>query len=119
VGAFLLSIFSAEALSWAGFVILGFALVGEVAVILIPPKWERLQKELAFAFAVFAAGGYALERVGDEAIMTALQQRADSAESTLKKIGGPRDITANERSGLVNCLTNRLIKGSFMSILVG
>jgi len=53
MGAFLLSIFSAETLSWVGFVILGFALVGEVAVILIPSKWERLHKELAFAFAVF------------------------------------------------------------------
>jgi hypothetical protein len=111
MGAFLLSIFSAETLSWAGFVILGFALVGEVAVILIPPKWERLHKELAFAFAVFAAGGYAIERVGDEAIMSALQQRADSAEASLKQINGPRDITASERSSLVNCLKNSPNKG--------
>ena len=111
MGAFLLSKFSAETLSWAGFAILGFALVGEVGVILIPPKWEKLHKELAFGFAVLAAGGYALERVGDEAIMTALQQRADAAEASLKQIEAPRDITESEHNSLVNCLKNSPQKG--------
>src|SRR5271154_2724010 len=111
MGHFLLSIASAETISWVGFVALGLALVGEVAVILIPPKWERLHKELAFGFAVLAAGGYAVERVGDEAIMAALQHRADSAEASLKQIEGPRDITASEHSSPVKCLKNSPHKG--------
>lgn len=111
MGTFLLSIFSAEALSWIGFVTLGAALVGEVAVILIPPKWERLHKELAFGFAVLAAAGYAVERLGDETIMAALQHRADAAEASLKQIAGPRDITIAEHASLVNCLKSSPHKG--------
>jgi hypothetical protein len=109
---FLLSIFSAETLSWIGFVTLGAALVGEVAVILIPPKWETLHKELAFGFAVLAAAGYAVERMGDEAIMTALQHRADTAEASLKKIEGPRYITNTEHTSLVNCPKDSPHKGA-------
>jgi hypothetical protein len=111
MGHFLLSIASAETISWIGFVILGLALVGEVGVILIPPKWEKLHKELAFGFAVLAAGGYAIERVGDEAIMSALQTRADAAEASLKQIEGPRDITNKEHTSLVDCLKAAPHKG--------
>jgi hypothetical protein len=58
MGAFLLSYFSAETLSWAGFVVLVIALVGEagIALIAIISSWEALHKELAFVFAIVAAG---------------------------------------------------------------
>jgi len=105
LGHFLLSIASAETISWIGFVTLGLALVGEVAVILIPPKWERLHKELAFGFAVLAAGGYAVERVGDEAIMAALQHRADVAETSLKKLTADRVPTADQIGAIVKKLS--------------
>jgi hypothetical protein len=85
MGAFLLSIASPESLSWIGFVVLAAALVGEAAVCIIPKKWETLHRELVFAFAVLAAGGYAVERVGDDAIIHALESRAASAEKELAK----------------------------------
>jgi hypothetical protein len=108
---FLLSITSAETVSWIGFVALAAALLGEVAVILIPAKWERLHKELAFGFAMLAAAGYSLERIGDDAVLAALQHRASTAEIELKKIEGPRDITPSERESLVNCLKRAPYKG--------
>ena len=104
MGHFLLSIASAETISWIGFITLGLALVGEVGVILIPPKWEKLHKELAFGFAVLAAGGYAVERVGDEAIMTALQQRADVAETSLRKLTADRIPTTDQVGAIVKTL---------------
>lgn len=76
MGSFLLSVFSAEALSWAGFVVLIVALLGEAGIWLIPKKWEMLHAELAFALAIVAAGGYAIERVGDDAIIEALKKQS-------------------------------------------
>jgi hypothetical protein len=89
MGSFLLSIASPETLSWAGFVVLAIALVGEAAVCIIPPKWETLHRELAFAFAILAAGAYAVERVGDDAIIDALKVRATTAESNAAKLKAP------------------------------
>lgn len=111
MGGFLLSIASPETLSFVGFVTLAAAMLGEVAVIIIPAKLERLHKELAFGFAVLAAAGYAIERIGDDAIVSALQQRAGAAEDSLKQITGPRDITVTEHAKLVNCLRMAPSKG--------
>lgn len=83
MGTFLLSIASPELLSWTGFVVLAIALIGEVAVCVIPKKWEVVHREAAFAFAVLAAAGYAVERVGDDAIIDALKSRATTANQRL------------------------------------
>jgi hypothetical protein len=102
VDHFLLSIFSAETLSWTGFEILGFALVGEVAVFFISS--EKLHKELAFGFAVLAAVGYLIERIGDDAIIEALVERASIAETGLKAVTTPRVITPDQHAKIVLCL---------------
>ena len=104
MGNFLLSIFSAEILSWTGFVVLGMALVGEAGVAIIPTKWEKLHKELAFGFAVLAAAGYAVERVGDEAIIDALKGRAATAEASLKKLTSDRELTDEQIAVIANKL---------------
>jgi hypothetical protein len=111
MGALLLSIASPETISWAGFVMLIVALMGEAFVFFIPPSREKLHKELAFGFAILAAAGVAVETIGNDAIVEALQHRADAAETSLKQINGPRDITASEHSSLVNCLKNSPNKG--------
>jgi hypothetical protein len=104
VGGFLLSIASPELIGWTGFVILGAALVGEAALGIIPTKWEAVHKELAFIFAVLAAGGYALERLGDDAVVTALEHRATTAEGELSRIQTPRKIDDQQYVTLVECL---------------
>jgi hypothetical protein len=111
MSAWLLSLAPAETISWAGFIVLIIALLGEVAVFLIPASREILHKELAFGFAILAAAGVAIETIGQDAVVEKLQHRADSAEASLNQINGPRDITASEHSGLVNCLKNSPNKG--------
>ena len=69
--------------------ILATALVGEAAVWLFPKKLEAMA---AFVFGVLAAGGYAIERVGDDAIIDALKNRAKVAEGTLSKLTSDRVI---------------------------
>jgi hypothetical protein len=90
----LLSFASPESLSWTGFAMLAIALAGEVGVFVTPAKWERLHRELAFGFAVLAAVGYMIERVGDDAMLEALNSRATTAESELKKIS-PRRLVGD------------------------
>jgi len=68
MGPLLLSMFSPESLSWGGFVILILAMLGEVGVYVIPPRWEALHGAAVFGFAALAVAGYAIERVGDDAI---------------------------------------------------
>lgn len=109
MASWLLSLFSAETISWSGFVVLIIALLGEVAVFLIPS--EKLHKELAFGFAILAAAGVAIETIGNDAIVTELQHRASSAEASLKKIEGPRDITETQHASLVECLKKSSQKG--------
>ncbi len=91
MGEFLLSIASPELLSWGGFVALVIALIGEAGIWLIPKKWERLHAEVALA--VLAAIGYAVERLGDDAIIDALKNRASIAESQLANLKKPRTFT--------------------------
>jgi hypothetical protein len=113
MGNLLLSYFSAATLSWAGFIVLVIALVGEagIALIAIVSTGETIHKELAFVFAIVAAAGYAVERVGDDAIIKALENRAEAAEGELKKIEGPRNITEAEHSKLASCLKAAPTKG--------
>jgi hypothetical protein len=54
---------------------------------------------------------YAIERVGDDAVVNSLEKRAVAAEGELKKIEGPRTITASEHAKLVDCLKNAPAKG--------
>ncbi len=51
------------------------ALVGEAgaALVAIVSKGEKLHKELTFILALVAAGGYAIERIGDDVILEALK----------------------------------------------
>jgi hypothetical protein len=93
MGNFLLSIASAETLSWIGFVVLGAALLGEAAVAIIPARWETLHKELAFGFAILAAGGYAVERLGDDTIVHGLDARATKAETEVTRLRAARTLT--------------------------
>jgi hypothetical protein len=80
MGDFLLSIASPDSLSWTGFVVLAIALLGEAAIFIIP---ENFHGGFAFAFAVLAAGGYAVERVGDDAIIDGLKVRITTDEKTI------------------------------------
>jgi hypothetical protein len=95
MGDFLLSVASPETLSWMGFMVLAAALVGEAAVAIIPARWELLHKELAFGFAVLAASGYAVERLGDDAILRGLEARAAAAEQQLKTFVA-RDLSVEQ-----------------------
>jgi hypothetical protein len=81
----LLSSLSAETLSWAGFAVLGIALVGEagVALLALISKWEIAHKELAFVLAILAAAGYAVERVGDDAIIAGLKSQVATDGETI------------------------------------
>jgi hypothetical protein len=101
VREFLLSIASPQAVSWAGFIILGIALVGEAGLGVVPIKWERLHKELAFVFAVLAAGGYAIERIGDDAVLGKITQKADQAELALQKFREPRSISQDAAAKII------------------
>jgi hypothetical protein len=56
---------------------------GEVAVWLLHEA-SVSHENLAFAFAALAVAGYAIERVGDDAIVKALEGRATTAEHELK-----------------------------------
>jgi hypothetical protein len=104
MGTFLLSITSAESLSWIGFVVLAIALIGEAGICVIPAKWEKMHRDGAFAFAILAAAGYAVERVGDDAILDALKMRATSAEDTLKKITADRSLTDEQVARMASML---------------
>jgi len=109
MGSLLLSYFSPESLSWAGFFVLVFALVGEAgaALVAIISKGEMFHKELAFVLAIVAAGAYAIERVGDDAIISTLE----AARDELKTLESPRTIKPEERAKIVRCLNAAPTKG--------
>jgi hypothetical protein len=92
MGNFLLSVASPDTLSWIGFVVLGLALVGEVGVNVIPSKFPAAHSAAAFGFAVLAAGGYAVERLGDDALIKGLETRATLAELEVEKMKHPRTV---------------------------
>ncbi len=81
MGAWLLSLAPAETIASAGFIVLIVALLGEVLVFFI--HRETLHKELAFGFAILASVGVAIETIGQDAVVKALQLRADVAEEKL------------------------------------
>jgi hypothetical protein len=64
-----LSLASPEMVSWAGFVMLAVALLGEVGVYFIHPKREALHGACVFGFAALAVIGYVVERIGDDAVL--------------------------------------------------
>jgi hypothetical protein len=104
MGSFLLSYLSPETLSWTGFIVLAIALVGEAGIALTTfSKEGRLHKELAFIFAIAAAAGYAIERVGDDAILNELRTRAAQAEQQLKKFF-PRDLTSPDQKFIADAV---------------
>jgi hypothetical protein len=92
MGPLLLSLLPPETLSWIGFVVLISAMLGEVAVNLIPARRRAFHVAAAFGFAALAVAGYSIERVGDDAITEALKNRATSAESALVKLKAPRTL---------------------------
>jgi hypothetical protein len=94
VGAFLLSVASPEKLSWIGFVVLIIAMVGEVGVCLIPSQWENFHRHMTFILLVLAAAGYSTERVGDDAIIAALERRASAAEAKI----APRKLVVTQQA---------------------
>jgi len=116
MGTFLLSVTSPESLSWIGFVVLAIALVGEAATCIIPAKWGTLHREAAFAFAILAAGGYAVERVGDDAIIDVLKDRTKTAEAVLAKIPKSRTLTTEQSNKLQAALKS--FSGEYMDVRI-
>src|SRR6185437_15527214 len=104
MGNFLLSITSPETLSWTGFIGLLIALVGEAAIYIVSKKWKLFHREAAFLFAILAAGSYAIERVGDDAIISGLKQHNERLGAQLKAIKKPRLLTFEQRENLVGKL---------------
>jgi hypothetical protein len=60
---------SPEAVSWIGFITFGIALIGAAGLFLLSDKLGKLHKSLGGGLAVLAACGYAIERIGDAAII--------------------------------------------------
>ena len=98
-----LSIASPEPISWAGFLLLVTALLGEVAVPTIPEKYLS-HKLLVVLFGGLAVIGYAIERIGDDEILSRLTVRAETAELELKTIKTPRTINDDQYAKFVACL---------------
>ena len=104
IPSFLLSIASPETISWAGFAVLIGAMVGEVGVCLIPPKWDNFHAHMTFVLLLLAAAGYSVERIGDDAIVSALEGRATAAESKITKMETMRWIDDAQYPTFVGCL---------------
>jgi hypothetical protein len=101
MGPWLLSHFSADSLSWSGFIVLIAAMLGEVAVWLVPEHGAS-HKHLAFGFAALAVAGYSVERVGDDAIVSALEARAAAAETSLRKITSDRVLSDDQLASIAD-----------------
>ena len=100
----LLSIWSPEHLTWVGFLLLAFGLLGEVGVFIIPTEKHSLHNALGFAFAAVVLVGYVVGHIGDDAISARFEARAIAAETELKKIKSPRTIDTADRDKLMACL---------------
>ena len=100
MGYFLLSIASPDSLSWMGFSVLIAAMVGEVGVCLIPSQWDGFHKHATFILLTLAAAGYSIERVGDDAIITALEKRAGVAEKSVTKLRASRVVPNDDAARL-------------------
>jgi len=87
-------------------------MLGEVAVNLIPPKRTALHGAAAFGFAALAVAGYAIERIGDDAIVNSLETRATNAEQQLKKYT-PRDLSSSAQQSVADAV--RPFKGQWFN----
>jgi hypothetical protein len=72
---FALSLASADAVSWIGFAVLATALIGAAGLFLLPDRFGKLHKPVGVFLVVLAACGYAIERLGDDAVSAALAPR--------------------------------------------
>ena len=106
IPSWLLSNFSPETLSWVGFKLLLIALAGEagVALLAIISKKDLLHKEIAFALAIIAAGSYAIERIGDDAIIESFTKRATTAESAFARLKAPRTLDAKRQQFIADAV---------------
>lgn len=111
MGPFLLSIATPETLSKIGFILLALGLLGEVAILLIPTERHLLHNLLGLGFAAVVVVGYLVGHIGDDEAFRVVSERAANAEADLRKIEGPRDITASEHASLVSCLREAPSKG--------
>jgi hypothetical protein len=94
---FLLSIASPEALSSIGFLIFALALLGEIGVALLPQKWI-IRGILAVLLAGAVLVGHLINRIGDEARVTA-------AENELSALKAPKyPLTYEQRDSLKKVL---------------
>jgi hypothetical protein len=103
---FLLSVASPEFLSWLGFLLLAFGLLGEVGVLVQPFESHWTHKPLGFAFAALVLVGYVIGHIGDDAISERFAARATKAEAELKNIRSPRTLTPEYKGKLLVCLQN-------------
>lgn len=93
---FLLSVATPESLSQIGFLIFAFALLGEIGVQLL--RWKVLRRVLAVVFAGAILAGHLINRIGDEARVTA-------AENELSALKAPRyPLTNEQRDSLTKVL---------------
>jgi hypothetical protein len=72
---FIFSLPSPDAASWIGFVVLATALIAAAGLFLLPDKLGKSHKLLGVFLVVLAACGYAIERLGDDAMTGALTPR--------------------------------------------
>jgi hypothetical protein len=93
MSAFLLSFASAEFWSKAGYWLLALGLGGDLVVLFIPARKHLLEKSLAGLFTLMILAGVVVGHVGDDAILAAVETRANNAESSLAKIAAPRSLT--------------------------
>lgn len=99
VREFILSLGSPAAISWTGFVVLALALIGEAGIFLVPEKLDRIHKTMGFWLAILAAAGYAIERIGDDAII-------DGARHELAQIEAARIVTPSQQQIVVQLLAD-------------
>src|SRR6266511_2000235 len=79
----LFSIASPETLSWIGFLLLAFGLLGEVAIFVIPTNRHTLHSLLGLGFAAIVLIGYVTGHIGDDVIFDQVKERAEKAERRL------------------------------------
>jgi len=99
----LLAIASPEHLSFIGFILLAFGLLGEVAVLTAPFDTHWTHKPIGFACAAIVAAGYVIGHIGDDAVAARFEARATNAEKSLNELKAsgvsspPRTLSATQQ----------------------
>jgi hypothetical protein len=106
VREFILSLGPPAAISWTGFVVLALALIGEAGIFLLPDKLDRFHKSMGFWLAMLAATGYAIERIGDDAIISSVGDRETQARLELAQIEAARIVTPSQQQTVVQLLAD-------------